>query len=142
MKERKLHSTIPEKQALENFSVPEGYFEQNAVQLKQIAKEHPQEKAKVFHLKPMLTWMSTAAAVALVVFGVVNWNQTQVNTDAYLTEYDVYKLVEEGEVVFDDYELAYALEIETIDWALADDLPTTAEEEEPPYYLEEYLLNY
>lgn len=143
MKKRKINnSIIPPKKELENFKVPEGYFKQNAIQLKGIAESAPLKETRVIKLKPIIGWLSTAAVITLIVFGVINRKQTQVSTDLYLTQYDVYKLVEEGDVVFDDYELAYSLEIETIDWALADDLPTTSEEEEPPYYLEEYLLNY
>ena len=144
MKERDTHSKIPKREALDNYKVPAHYFEQNALQLKQIAQDVKQDtpQPKVFQLKPLVTWLSAAAVVTLIVFGVVNRKQTQIGGDAYLTQQDVYLLVEEGEVVFDDYELAYSLEIENIDWALADDLPTTQEQEELPYYLEEYLLNY
>jgi len=132
MKDRKLHSTIPEKQALKNFSVPEGYFEQNAIQLKQVVKEHSQEKAKVFHLKPVLTWMSAAAVVTVIVFGVINRKQTSATV---LTDDDLYALMDVGYVSFSNYDLATELELDDEAWY-------SIEEEEAQDYLEYSDLNY
>ena len=119
MENRKSH-IIPPKETLENnFKVPRGYFEQNAVQLKQIAKSKSTE-TKVFSLKPFVGWLSVAATVALIIFGVINRN-TPTTTD--FTDDDLYELVEVGYVSFNSDELLEQIDLDDLEEYFTD--PTT-----------------
>ena len=140
MKKNNSHSGLPPKEELQNFKVPEGYFAQNAVQLKQIAKEVQQErpKTKVIQLMPLITWLSAAAVVTLVLFGVVNRNQS---TSDVLTDEELYALVDVGYVSYSNYELALELEIEDDLWLDLDEQDAQDYlESSDLYYIEESLL--
>ena len=138
MKEKDLHSDFPSKENLNNFKVPEGYFKQNALQLKQIAKDNPIKQTKVFKLKPIVTWMSAAAVIMLVILGVLSRNQSTSNV---LTNEEFYALVDVGYVSYSNYELALELEIEDDLWLELDEQDAQEYlEESDLYYLEESLL--
>ena len=140
MKKKDLHNSIPKEEELDNFKVPANYFEQNAIQLKQIAKEvqHEQPKTKVIQLKPLVTWLSAAAVVTLVLLGVINRNQS---TSTVLTDEELYALVDVGYVSYSNYELALELEIEDDLWLELDEQDAQDYlESSNLYYLEENLL--
>ena len=138
MKKRNINSSIPPKEELKNFKVPEGYFEQNAIQLKDIAKSASVEESKVFRLKPVIGWLSTAAVITLIVFGVVNRKDTVSST---LSNDDLYELVDMGYVSFSSYELASELEFEDATWLDLDEEDAQDYlEDSDLYYLEETLL--
>lgn len=138
MKEKDLHSDFPSKENLNNFKVPEGYFKQNALQLKQIAQDNPVKQTKVFSLKLIVNWMSAAAIVTLVIFGVTNRSQSTSNV---LTDEEFYSLVDVGYVSYSNYELALELEIEDDSWLELDEQDAQDYLESIDlYYLEESLL--
>jgi len=110
MENKKSHIIPPTENLKSNFKVPQGYFEQNAVQLKQIAKTTP-KAGKVISLKPFIGWLSAAAAVALIVFGVIYRNSTTTN----FTDDDLYELVEVGYVSFSSDELLEQIELEDLE---------------------------
>ncbi len=138
MKEKDLHSDFPSKENLNNFKVPEGYFKQNALQLKQIAQDNPVKQTKVFSLKLIVNWMSAAAIVTLVIFGVTNRSQSTSNV---LTDEEFYSLVDVGYVSYSNYELALEIEIEDDSWLELDEQDAQDYLESIDlYYLEESLL--
>lgn len=140
MKKKDLHNSIPKEEELDNFKVPANYFEQNAIQLKQIAKEvkHEKPKTKVIQLKPLITWLSAAAVVTLILFGVVNRNQSTLTA---LTDEELYALIDVGYVSYSNYELALELEIEDDLWLELDEQDAQDYlESSNLYYLEENLL--
>jgi hypothetical protein len=138
MKKKETHSKIPKRQELKNFQVPQNYFEQNAIQLKQIAKEVPQKETKVIAFKPLVSWLSAAAVITLIVFGVVN--RKQMNSSA-LSEDDIFALMDVGYVSFSEYELLNSLELDDVTWEnISQDDAQNYLEESDLYYLEENLL--
>lgn len=138
MKEKDLHNSLPKKEQLDNFKVPEGYFEKNAIQLKAIAQNAPVKETIVISLKPLIGWLSTAAVITLIVFGVINRKENSATT---FSDEDLYELVDMGYVSFNTYELASELEFEDESWLDLDEEEAQEYlEDSDLYYLEEALL--
>ena len=138
MKKNNSNNVLPKKENLQNFEVPEGYFKQNAINLKQIAKKAPAKEIKVFRLKPIVSWLSAAAVVTLIIFGVVNRETT--SAPSALSDDELYALMEVGYVSFNDYNLA---DLDLTDESWIDIDAETAEEyleNSDLYYLEESLI--
>ena len=106
----KLPSSLEAKDAMK---VPQGYFNDNSVLLKSIAKN--EDSKKTFTISPFLKWSAgIAASIALIIFfSVSNTNQVEYE----LSSDEIYSLFESGYIDFTDDEFAA---IDLSDMSIAD----------------------
>ncbi len=120
----------------EGFTMPEGYFDQLQNSLKEkLAQEEP----KVIPLNPYRNYYFAAAAVAVVIIGIVGFIQTTAPTPTFdnLASADIDAYFENNELGLSSYEIAEVLPIDELE--IKDIIENQINEENIIDYLEENL---